>query len=291
MADTEYTGEPGSEAQDVPAGPDTGDVVAAPGIDWGALEARLAAAAASASLPSYRRIWFASLIRQGREAESTGRAALAAHCQARLEKEFAAFGIPVTDPDGAPSGDVRGDVPESSALLSGTSDASAPGAPRAARKDEKNGKDDSVSAAPRAPSPLEALAARRDVAARARLRELLDRHAARLSPDEAAVFAQALSATDAEARTVSVADLRRRLVDRLMRAARYRRHAARLAAWSPAPPPGVAGPYNDYRTLEEMLHRVATANPHAAEWAAEFLDIYAEMRAVRQAYGTLLPGK
>src|SRR5690606_24312216 len=64
-------------------------VTAVFGIDWDALAALLATAASAASaspLPPYRRIWFQSLIRQGREAESQGRAALAAHCFARLEQ-------------------------------------------------------------------------------------------------------------------------------------------------------------------------------------------------------------
>jgi hypothetical protein len=35
---------------------------------------------------------------------------------------------------------------------------------------------------------------------------------------------------------------------------------------------------------------VAVHNPQGAEWAAEFFDIYAGMRAVRKLYGELLPG-
>jgi hypothetical protein len=222
---------------------------------WDALDARLAASAPSATFPSYRRIWFSSLIRQGREADAQGRAALAAHCRTRLEQEFLAFGISLTSP--APQ------ELEATAVAVAT---------------------------PSSPSPLKALAARRDLASRARLRELLDRHATRLSPDEVTAYRQALEGAT-EAGTATISELRRRLVDRLMRAARYRRHAARLAAWRPAPAEGVSGPYNDYRALEDIMHRIATANPHAAEWAAEFFDIYADMRHVRIAYGTVLPGK
>src|SRR5690606_132593 len=228
---------------------------------WDALEARLAAALSEhpgrsgPALPSYRRPWFASLIRQGREAESAGRALLAAHCHARLEREFAQFGV-ASPPEPAAGG---------------------------------------TSTAPRPPSPLAALALRRDAAAPARLRELLDRHAAHLSPDEVAGFAQALEVETGAAATPSassgtVSRLRRRLLDRLMRAARYRRQAARLAVWNPVPPSGGTGPYNDYRALEEMLHRIARANPSAAAWAAEFFDIYADMKAVQDAYRTVLPG-
>jgi|GEM_PF-3613258 len=250
------------------------------GIDWDALNARLVAAAsghAGATLPPYRRIWFQSLIRQGREAEGAGRTALAAHCRARLEREFQALGVPL---------DIQGSagLEAAGALTHGMPAASPPDLRRAG----------GASAPPITPSnpesPLKALAARRMLAAHARLKELLDRHDFRLSPDEAAAFRQALDAAVESASGATISDLRRRLVDRLMRAARYRRQAARLAAWRPAPPAAVAGPYNDYRALEDLLHRVAAQGPHAAEWAAEFFDIYADMRAARIAYGTLLPG-
>lgn len=252
------------------------------GIDWDALNARLVAAASGSSdtaLPSYRRFWFQSLIRQGREAEGAGRTVLAKHCFARLEQEFTALGVPqaaVAGPGGegvaAVTRDVpvplRNDVTRAAASASGSSTASSSHH-----------------------SPLKALAVRRVLAAHARLKELLDRHDFRLPPDEAAVFRQALDASvESVSGGATISDLRRRLVDRLMRAARYRRQAARLAAWKPAPPAAVSGPYNDYRALEDLLHRVAAANPHAAEWAAEFFDIYADMRTARIAYGTLLPG-
>src|SRR5690606_3779985 len=186
---------------------------------WDALEARLAAALSEhpgrsgPALPSYRRPWFASLIRQGREAESAGRALLAAHCHARLEREFAQFGV-ASPPEPAAGG---------------------------------------TSTAPRPPPPPAALALRRDAAARARLRELLDRHAAHLSPDEVAGFAQALgvetgAAATRSASTGTVSRLRRRLPDRLMRAARYRRQAARRTVWNPVQPSGGTGPYGACRT-------------------------------------------
>lgn len=295
------------------------------GIAWEALEARLAFALSDASagtLPSYRRPWFASLIRQGREAEGTGRAALAAHCRDRLEREFAHFGIapppeasvvavdphvsPASPaPASAPGATPSGDAPEASAVgetgagSRAQRGARSPGAPGSSGTPGAPGRSSDAS---RPPSPLEALALRRDAAARARLRELLERHAARLSPDEVAAYTNALAAKALETKTreagtgaatglVSVSELRRRLLDRLMRAARYRRQAVRLAAWAPAPPSGVAGPYNDHRALEELLHRITRAHPLAAEWAAEFFDIHADMRAVRQAYGTLLGSK
>jgi hypothetical protein len=126
-------------------------------------------------------------------------------------------------------------------------------------------------------SPLADLAARRGVAARARLAELLARHGDRLSAAE------------------RIAELRRRLVDRLLRASRYRKQGGRLAGWAARKPaaPGTmpTGPYNDYRTLEETLRRIAAARPDGAAWAAEFFDVYAGMSAVRRVYGEFLPRK
>ncbi len=292
-----------TDATNAPGALDASSGVPGAGIAWDALEARLAFAlsggsgASATTLPPYRRPWFASLIRQGREAEHTGRTALAAHCRDRLEREFAHFGITSDIASGITSGitsDIASDIASGIAPLPEAADGEGPSASRAEpRKDvgtESGGKPSRESAAaPRPPSPLEALARRREAAARARLRELLDRHAARLSPDEAAAFVQALETSgDAAAGAgASVSGLRRRLLDRLMRAARYRRQAARLAAWNPATPSGVAGPYNDHRALEELLHRITRANPLAAEWAAEFFDIYADMRAVHDAYNTI----
>jgi hypothetical protein len=263
---------------------ETGSAQAVPGIDWDALDARLASAASGNSdtaLPAYRRIWFVSLIRQGREAEAQGRAGLAAHCLVRLEQEFKVFGIAGLSAHSDRAQDVLK-----------TDDAGHDHDTDRSTRTVRTEKTSDAAALSTKPSPLKALAARREVAARARLRELLDRHDFRLSSDEAAAFRQALDGSgESTGGIASISDLRRRLVDRLMRAARYRRHAQRLAAWKPTPAEGVSGPYNDYRALEDMLHRVAAANPHAAEWAAEFFDIYADMRGVRLAYGTVLPGK
>jgi hypothetical protein len=248
------------------------------GIDWDALDARLAssASASASSLPSYRRVWFLSLIRQGREAEASGRAALAAHCRLRLEQECAAFGISATSSFSAQTG--SGTSSRETLRVDPAGTPAHPG---------------STTATPRThsgTSPLAALAHRREAASRARLLELLDRHATRLGSDEVEVFRQALAGV-AETGAASISDLRRRLVDRLIRSARYRRHAARLKLWKPALPDSIpAGPYNDYQAVEELLHRLLTANAASAEWAAEFLDIYADMRDVRLAYGTLLPG-
>lgn len=289
---------------------DTAAAEPAAGIAWDALEARLASAlagTAGTALPPYRRPWFASLIRQGREAETTGRAALAAHCRDRLEREFAHFGIADSAPpessavaDGLagrdPVPEARDVAPADPADATGTKprDPQTPRLPGARAPSGVRTAAASMgrpAAAPRPPSPLEALAQRRDAAARARLRELLARHAARLSPDEVAGFVQALETAETDAAPgATVAGLRRRLLDRLMRAARYRREAARLAAWNPAPPSGVAGPYNGYRALEDLLHRITRAHPMAAAWAAEYFDIYADMKAVQDAYRTVLPG-
>lgn len=309
---------------------ETAAAAPAAGIAWDALEARLASALSGSvsdgsapPLPPYRRPWFVSLIRQGREAEATGRAALAAHCRDRLDREFAHFGIADSAPPetstaaderaGRGSVPAAGDAPRgenrpgASAAPADSGDpsgaepreprtASPAGARASTLTRERTGASSSgkPAAAPRPPSPLEALAMRRDAAARARLRELLARHAARLSPDEVAGFLQALEATGTGAAPgvssgAAVAGLRRRLLDRLMRAARYRRQASRLAAWNPAPPTGVAGPYNGYRALEDLLHRVTRAHPLAAAWAAEYFDIYAEMKAIQDAYNTVLP--
>lgn len=222
--------------------------------DWAALEARVS----GAGIPVYRRAWFLSLIRQGREADLAGRAHLAAHCHARVEKELDTWAA--------------------------AHPAASPAAPSPA------------SASPAPASPLADLAARRGSATRARYLELLARHDARLSPAEREAYRAALDPAEGAqgaqgAEAAPVSDLRRRLVDRLLRSARYRRQGARLAAWRPAAalsddPP--AGPYNDYRALEEILHRLAAAQP---EWAAEFLDVYAGMRETRLAYGEMLPGK
>ena len=213
---------------------------------WDALEARVGDGAAA--LPSYRRVWFLSLIRQGREAEAAGRAALAAHCRERVARELAAI-------DRAPAG---------------------PGAP-----------EDRADARTRARvSPLDELAARQGQAARARLLALLARHRDRLPRAEREAF----EAAAADAAPATVTELRRRLVDRLLRAGRYRRQAARLAAWKPlAPESTPAGPYNDYRALEDVLQRTA-ARDGGAEWVAEFFDLYETMQATRRLYGQLLPG-
>jgi hypothetical protein len=129
------------------------------------------------------------------------------------------------------------------------------------------------------------------------VRDLLDRHAEKLPAAEREELRAALQvAENAEgaAGEAQVAGLRRRLVDRLLRAARYRRRAGLFAGWKAAPSSasrgedsgdGAArpeGPYNDYRALEETLRRVAASSP---EWVAEFLDVYGEMRETERKYG------
>jgi hypothetical protein len=221
---------------------------------WDALLARVSAEGddpALAGLPDYRRAWFFSLIRQGREADAAGRAALAAHCRARAESELAAL-VSAASSAGAPAPDA--DVPGKAGA-----------------------------------SPLADLAARRGNASRARALEMLNRHGGSLTAAERTDFYAVLEGAVSDA---AVSELRSRLVDRLLRAGRYRRQGARLAGWAAAKPAASpedrpAGPYNDYAALEESLRRIAAIHP---AWAAEFLDVYAGMRAVRVIYGELLPG-
>lgn len=220
---------------------------------WDALEARvsmeLGPGGSLAALPPFRRAWFESLLRQGRAAAEAGRAALAAHCRDRIDAELAALAPHAGPAAGDPSG------------------ARAKAAPPA-------------EPAPRRISPLAALAARHDEASRRRLLMLLERHGARLPGDEAKAFRAALEGTHP-------AELRRRLVDRLLRAARYRRRAAGLLAWVPAKADAApAGPYNDRMAVEQLVHRLAQ---HQPEWTAEFLDVYAAMRGVTRAFRETLP--
>jgi hypothetical protein len=144
-------------------------------------------------------------------------------------------------------------------------------------------------AKPAEASALKALKARWDKAARQRAEALLQRHAARLAPAEREAYAAAFEALSASP-DKTAQPLRRKLIDRLARAGAYRRRARRLAGWTASPPPetGPAGPYNDFAALEDMVRRVAASHP---EWAAEFLDLYGNMNALRDAYRELLPGK
>ncbi len=127
-----------------------------------------------------------------------------------------------------------------------------------------------------------ALALRREGALREGILALLDRHADRLPAAERDAVREALQG----AGEAQLGGMRRRLVERLLRAARYRRRAGLFRGWKASPRAGEdarpEGPYNDYRALEETLRRVAAANP---EWVAEFLDIYAEMRETERKYG------
>jgi hypothetical protein len=138
-----------------------------------------------------------------------------------------------------------------------------------------------------APSALASLKSRWDAAARARATALLERHARRLAPAEREAYAASLDALSS-APDKSAQPLRRKLVDRLLRAEAYRRRGARLSGWKKAPVPasGPAGPYNDFAALEQTVQRLAALHP---EWAAEFLDLYGEMGRIRKAYEGLLP--
>jgi hypothetical protein len=137
------------------------------------------------------------------------------------------------------------------------------------------------------PSALQNLKARWDEAARKRAEALLQRHAASLAPAEREAYAAAFEALSSSPGKTAQ-PLRRKLIDRLTRASAYRRRAQRLSGWTASPPPetGPAGPYNDFAALEDMVRRVAASHP---EWAAEFLDLYGNMGALRKAYGELLP--
>ncbi len=230
------------------------------GLDWDALEARVA----GAGIPGYRRAWFVSLIRQGREAEAADRSALASHCFTRTETELKGF-----------PADTSSTSATSATGIASTGSSSHPQVPPASPSAPRN-------------SPLADLAMRRGGANRARYLEMLLKHAARLSPAERESYRAALEGSDA----APVSDLRRRLVDRLLRAARYQRQCGRLAAWARRRPASAsedrpAGPYNDYKAVAEMLRRLADLQP---EWTAEFLEVYGDMRAVRLAYGEFLPG-
>lgn len=221
--------------------------LAAVGEAWAQVAERVRVALPSSADP--RQAYYLSLARQGREAEEEGRAKVAAHCGACIDKGLAAVA-------------------------------------EAAERDRAASS--SATARPAAePSALKKLKARWDEAARARAEALLGRHAARLAPAEREAYAAALEALSASPEKTA-RPLRRKLVDRLTRANAYRRRAARLSGWtaSPAPETGPAGPYNDFAALEDMVRRVAVSNP---EWAAEFLDLYGNMNALRKAYGELLP--
>lgn len=137
----------------------------------------------------------------------------------------------------------------------------------------------SKAAAPSTDSSLSLLKSRWDDAARQRAATLLERHGARLAPAER----EAYGAHNGDAQS-----LRRKLIDRLLRAAAYRRRGARLSGWKATVISGTnpAGPYNDFVALEQTVQRIASLHP---EWAAEFLDLYSGLNKVRAAYQTLLP--
>jgi hypothetical protein len=220
------------------------------GAAWAQVGERIRAALPSGG--DYRQAYFLSLLRQGREAEELGRATVAAHCRRCIESGLAA--LPTTAPA------VQG-VTTSSGKFA-----------------------ESQSAA--APSALSLLKGRWDTAARQRAATLLARHAKRLAPAEREAYAASLEALSTA--SGGAQPLRRKLIDRLLRAQAYRRRGARLSGWksTPVPENGPAGPYNDFIALEQTVQRIAGIHP---EWAAEFLDLYGDLNKIRGAYQTLLP--
>jgi hypothetical protein len=136
-------------------------------------------------------------------------------------------------------------------------------------------------------SPLASLKARWDESTRVRAGALLARHARRLAPAEREAYLASLDALSS-APDKNAQNLRRKLVDRLLRADAYRRRGARLSGWTTATAPEniPAGPYNDFIALEQTVQRIAGIHP---EWAAEFLDLYEGMGKIRSAYQSLLP--
>ena len=127
------------------------------------------------------------------------------------------------------------------------------------------------------PESPEAREAREALEAAARQAE--EAEAARLAPAEREAYAA--HGGDAQ-------PLRRKLIDRLLRAEAYRRRGARLSGWkaTTVPANSPAGPYNDFIALEQTVQRIASLHP---EWAAEFLDLYGGLNKIRAAYQTLLP--
>jgi hypothetical protein len=226
------------------------------GAAWAAVAARVRAALPSAD--DYRQIYFLSLVRQGREAAERERPAVANHCLAVIDRGLAAL----------TSADVHSVT--NSSKISASSGSNSSGSSSGSS------------------SALVSLKSRWDAAARDRAAALLVRHAKRLSPAEREAYAASLETLSAEPLKASAQPLRRKLVERLLRAEAYRRRGARLSGWTKAPVPatGPAGPYNDFAALEQTVQRIAVSHP---EWAAEFLDLYAGMNRIRSAYQTLLP--
>ena len=220
------------------------------GAAWAQLGERVRAALPTSE--DYRQIYLLSLLRQGREAEEAGRAKVAGHCRACIVSAL----------------DAR-------AARTPASVSSAP-APVA------------TTGKPAAPqTALTRLKDRWEAAARDRAAALLARHAKRLAPAEREAYVASLDSLSA-APNAGARPLRRKLVDRLLRAASTRRRASRLSGWKSAPGPvnGPAGPYNDFVALEQTIQRIAQIHP---EWAVEFSDLYGDMLKIRTAYQGLLP--
>ncbi len=126
-------------------------------------------------------------------------------------------------------------------------------------------------------SPLESLRQRFEQASRLRSEGLLKRYGHRLTVAERASYEKQLAGSGVA--------MRRRLLDRLLRAAAQRRRPRRwegLESLEILP----RGPYNDRAVLEETLRRAAASDP---EWTREFLDLYARLGKLQAACQALLP--
>jgi len=218
-----------------------------------------------------RQAYYLSLLRQGREAEEQGRVGVANHCRDLIRRGLEAF---------------------AAAQTARAAEASA-NASSAAADSSSPSRDLAPQGKPAAPvTPLTALRSKWEAASRDRAAALLERHAQRLAPAEREAYLASLESLSAPAASgpagVSAQPLRRKLVERLLRAATYRRRAASFSGWKSAPVPsnGPAGPYNDFVALEQTVQRLAQQQP---EWAAEFLDLYEGMGKIRSAYNALLP--
>ena len=132
----------------------------------------------------------------------------------------------------------------------------------------------------RSGSPLQSLRERFEGASWKRFEGLLQRYGHRLTAAERISYAAQASASAG-----SGMELRRRLLDRLLRSAAQRRRPHRweeLESLETLP----RGPYNDRAVLEETLRRASVSDP---EWTRELLDLYARLGKLQAICQTLTP--